>query len=131
MLIQTLLEHSISKQVCIIIVISGSNKGFKLLSTFELLIVLSLKLIRCGDIELNPGLELDSDTSSSTASAFSDLELKNKFSVIHNNVQSILLLTVLRRYFFCESFMFFLSCACYAFVCVSLYVSCSHLLGKG
>ena len=33
-------------------------------------------LIRCGDIELNPGHELDSDTSSSTASAFSDLELK-------------------------------------------------------
>ena len=42
----------------------------------ELLIVLSLILIRCGDIELNPGPELDSDSSSSTASAFSDLELK-------------------------------------------------------
>ena len=42
-----------------------------------------------------------------------------------------ILLTVPRRYFFCGSFMFFLSCACYAFVCVCLYVSCGHLLGKG
>ena len=65
-------------------------KGLKFLSTFELLIVLSLILIRCGDIELNPGPELDSDSSSSTASAFSDLELKNKFSVVHYNVQSII-----------------------------------------
>ena len=27
--------------------------------------------------------------------------------------------------------MFFLSCVCYAFVCVCLYVSCGHLLRKG
>ena len=27
--------------------------------------------------------------------------------------------------------MFFMSCVCYAFVCVCLYVSCGHLLGKG
>ena len=47
-------------------------------------------MIRCGDVELNPGPKLDSDSSSSTASAFSDLELKNKFSVVHYNVQSIL-----------------------------------------
>ena len=26
---------------------------------------------------------------------------------------------------------FFLSCVCYAFVGVSLFVSCGHLLGKG
>ena len=57
----------------------SKSKGvlcLKLLSTFELLIVLSLTLIRCGDIELNPGPELDSDSYSSTATAFSDLELK-------------------------------------------------------
>ena len=29
-------------------------KGLKFLSTFELFIVLSLVLIRCGDVELNP-----------------------------------------------------------------------------
>ena len=27
--------------------------------------------------------------------------------------------------------MFFLSSVCYAFVCVSLFVPCGHLLGKG
>ena len=27
--------------------------------------------------------------------------------------------------------MFFLSCVCYVFVCVCLFVPCGHLLGKG
>ena len=40
-----------------------------------------------------------------------------------------ILLTVPRRYFFCGSFVFFLSCVCYAFVRVCLYVPCGHLLG--
>ena len=42
----------------------------------------------------------------------------------------IFLLTVPRRCFFCGSFMLFLSCNCYAFVCVCLYAPCGHLLGK-
>ena len=42
-----------------------------------------------------------------------------------------ILLTVPRRCFFCGSFVFFLSCVCYAFGRVCLYVPCSHLLGKG
>ena len=42
-----------------------------------------------------------------------------------------ILLFVPRRYLFCESFMYFLSCVCRAFVCVCLYVPCGHLLGKG
>ena len=42
----------------------------------------------------------------------------------------IFLLTVPRRYFFCGSFMFYLSCVCYAFVQVCLFVPCGHLLGK-
>ena len=42
-----------------------------------------------------------------------------------------ILLTVPRRFFFCGSFMGFLSCVCYAFVRVCLYVHCGHLLGKG
>ena len=34
--------------------------------------------------------------------------------------------------YFCGSFMgFFLSCVCYVFVHVCLYVLCDHLLGKG
>ena len=32
---------------------------------------------------------------------------------------------------FCGSFMLFLSCVCYVFVRVCLYVLCGHLLGKG
>ena len=45
--------------------------------------------------------------------------------------QQNILLTVPRRYFFCRSFIvFFLSCVCYAFVRVCLYVPCGHLLGK-
>ena len=43
----------------------------------------------------------------------------------------IFLLTVSMRYFFCASFMLFLSCVCYAFVCVCLLMPCGHLLGKG
>ena len=42
-----------------------------------------------------------------------------------------ILLTVQSRCFFCGSFMFFLSCVCYAFLRVCLYVPCGHLLGKG
>ena len=43
----------------------------------------------------------------------------------------IFLLTVPRWYFFCGSFMFFLSCVYCAFLRVCLFVPCGHLLGKG
>ena len=43
----------------------------------------------------------------------------------------ICLLTDPRRYFFCGSFMLFLSCVCYAFVRFCLLMPCGHLLGKG
>ena len=36
-----------------------------------------------------------------------------------------------KRYFFCGSFMFFLSCDFYTFAWVYLYVPCGHQLGKG
>ena len=42
-----------------------------------------------------------------------------------------ILLTIPRRYFFCGSFMFFLSRVCYTFVRVCLFAPCGHLLGKG
>ena len=42
----------------------------------------------------------------------------------------IILLTVPRQCFFGGSFMLFLSCVCYAFVCVCLLMPCGHLLGK-
>ena len=40
-------------------------------------------------------------------------------------------MTVPRRYFFCGSFILFLSCVCYAFVRVCSLMPCGHLLGKG
>ena len=43
----------------------------------------------------------------------------------------IFLLTVLRRCFFCGSFVLFLSCVCYTFVHICLLMPCGHLLGKG
>ena len=45
---------------------------------------------------------------------------------------NLVLLIVPRRYFFCGFFyVFVLSCVCYVFVHVCLYVHCGHLLGKG
>ena len=43
----------------------------------------------------------------------------------------IFLLSIPRRCFSCWSFMLFLSCMCYAFVCVCLLMPCGHLQGKG
>ena len=43
----------------------------------------------------------------------------------------IFLLTVPKRYFFCGSFMLFLSCVCNAFVRFCLLMPCCHLLRKG
>lgn len=46
--------------------------------------------LRCGDIEQNPGPDLDSSTSSeSSALPLNSPDLLNNFSVVHYNVQSI------------------------------------------
>ena len=60
----------------------------------------------------------------------------NRFDVLYvcnrfKPSSKIFLLTVPRRYFFCGSFMIFLSCVCYVFVRVCLLLPCGHLLGKG
>ena len=47
------------------------------------------------------------------------------------NKKNELLLTVPGWYFFMDLTCFFLSCVCYTFVRVCLYVPCGHLLGKG
>ena len=47
-------------------------------------------LLKCGDVELNPGP--NSNTSSSSVSStvtLNETELDNKFSIIHYNIQSI------------------------------------------
>ena len=50
--------------------------------------------------------------------------LKGNTCVVHSLAES---LTFNKN----ACFMFFLSCVCYAFVRVCLYVLCGHLLGKG
>ena len=78
-------------------------KGVDYFSTFELLVMLSILLLRCGDVQPNPGPpyigsrsseEHDTSVSSSSGSTFTNISLnyeliKDKFSVIHYNVQSL------------------------------------------
>ena len=59
-------------------------------------------------------------------------------ALLHKLIKEIIEQTFNREgslYLACTSFVdllwFFLSCVCYAFVCVCLYVPCGHLLGKG
>ena len=62
-------------------------KGLKYLSSFELLIILSLLLIRSGDIELNPGPNLlESESDSIT---MDDVSISKYFSIVHYNIQSV------------------------------------------
>ena len=67
------------------------------------------------------------DVSWSTSELRVRLALWNRFKVS----SKIFLLTVPKRYFFCGSFMLFLSCVWYVFVRVCLLMPCGHLLGKG
>ena len=46
-------------------------KGFKRLSVCELLIVLPLLLLKCGDVETNPGPDIDISLSSASSSLVS------------------------------------------------------------
>ena len=65
-------------------------KGLDHLSTFELYIILSLLLLKCGDVELNPGPNSNTFSSSvSSAVTLNETELANKFSIVHYNIQSI------------------------------------------
>ena len=58
-----------------------------------------------------------------------EVHIFNVWKIIMQSLKIIL--TVPRRYFFCGSFMFFLSCVSHAFGRVCLYWPCGHLLGKG
>ena len=64
------------------------------LSSFELMIILSLLLLRNGDVDPNPGPEFSdsvSAASSSSSSFFSSNNiLQEHFSVVHYNIQSLL-----------------------------------------
>ena len=61
-------------------------KGITHLTTFELIIFLSLLLINAGDIELNPG----PDTVQNDTGSVDDSLISSYFSVVHYNIQSIL-----------------------------------------
>ena len=69
-------------------------KGLMYLSSFELMIILSLLLLRSGDVEPNPGPEFSDSVSasSSSSSSFSSSNtiLQEHFSVVHYNIQSLL-----------------------------------------
>ena len=63
-------------------------KGFDYLNYFEIYIIMATLLI--GGIERNPGPLLDDSlASSSVGSTFEDKSIKNKFSIVHYNIQSI------------------------------------------
>ena len=64
-------------------------KGLNHLSFFELLIILSLLLLKSGDVQPNPGPGSEfSFISSSLNSSHLDTKLENKFSIVHCNIQS-------------------------------------------
>lgn len=64
-------------------------KGIEHLNFFELLIIMSLLLI--SGIERNPGpASTASLSSSSSSTSFEEKVIKEKFSVVHYNVQSIM-----------------------------------------
>ena len=62
-------------------------KGLKYLSSFELLIILSLLLIRSGDIKLNLGPNLLKSESDSIT--MDDVSISKYFSNVHYNIQSV------------------------------------------
>ena len=65
-------------------------KGLSYLTHFELRIILSMLLLRSGDIEQNPGPDLDlSNSSENSAVPLNSSVLINNFSVVHYNVQSL------------------------------------------
>ena len=60
-------------------------KGIEHITRFELMIILSLLLIRSGDIELNPG----PSTSHVDSELLDESLILNYFSIVHYNIQSI------------------------------------------
>lgn len=65
------------------------TKGLNYLSLFETLILLSLLLLKCGDIETNPGPDLDGSSSLNATTTQIELDIQKKFSVVHYNIQSL------------------------------------------
>ena len=65
-------------------------KGLSHFTNFELITFLSLLLLKCGDIENNPGpASVCSTPSDSADTSLKDTGLRDKFSLVHYNVQSL------------------------------------------
>ena len=65
-------------------------KGLDYLMSFESMIILSLLLLKSGDIEPNLGPDTDSfSSSSSTPTQFEEMMINSKFLVVHYNVPSL------------------------------------------
>lgn len=79
-------------------------KGLEYLTVFDFFVILSTLLLKCGDVELNPGPSSDSSISSPNTSnlassissssipdtpTYSDAVIRDKFSIVHYNIQSL------------------------------------------
>ena len=65
-------------------------KGVNYLTIFELGIILSMLILRCGDVKQNPGPDLNTSTSSEDFTlSLNSPDFLNNFSVVHYNVQSL------------------------------------------
>ena len=65
-------------------------KGLSRFTDFELVTFLSLLLLNCGDVETNPGSTSEYSTPSvSSTSYLNNTALREKFSLVHYNVQSL------------------------------------------
>ena len=62
-------------------------KGLARFTNFELLTFLALLLTNCGDIETNPGPASEHSTHSNIS--LNEIVLREKFSLVHYNVQSL------------------------------------------
>ena len=65
-------------------------KGVKFITTFEFLIIMSLLLLKSGDIELNPGPYSHESDTFSGSNNLDELVVTNNFSIVHYNIQSLL-----------------------------------------
>ena len=65
-------------------------KGVKFITYFEFLIIMSLLLFKSGDIEPNPGPDLQETDTSSCTNDLDEQVITNNFSIVHYNIQSLL-----------------------------------------
>ena len=64
-------------------------KGLTYLTIFEFFVIMSLVLLQCGDIEINPGPDDDNLDTSGMSTFSDDHDIRKKFSVVHYNIQSL------------------------------------------